>query len=54
MVNDEFVESGTIENVVLPLICFPSRYPNNEIKDWYSEMLEQDEITKEVFLELKK
>lgn len=27
MVDNKFVESGTVESVVLPLPYFPSRYP---------------------------
>lgn len=53
MKNDEFVDSGTIDDVVLPLPCFPSRYPDNEIESWYIEILKADNISKEVFLELK-
>lgn len=54
MINDEFIDSGTIDDVVLPLPCFPSKYPDNEIEGWYTEILEADQISKEVFFELKK
>lgn len=53
MIGDKFVEAGSIDDVVLPLVCFPSRYPDNEIKEWYTEILIEDGISKEVFLELK-
>lgn len=53
MIDGEFVDSGTINDVVLPLPCFPSKYPENEIQRWYTDMLAEDEISKEVFLELK-
>ncbi|KAI6174839.1 TRUD domain-containing protein [Aphelenchoides bicaudatus] len=53
MVNGEVVEKGLVEDVVLPLPYFPSKFPENEVKDWYMEILEQDGVSKEVFLELK-
>nr|XP_053639830.1 pseudouridylate synthase 7 homolog [Cherax quadricarinatus] len=42
---EEEAEVADIADVVLPLPGYNVEYPNNEIKDWYAEMLEADGLT---------
>ncbi|XP_071518346.1 pseudouridylate synthase 7 homolog [Panulirus ornatus] len=42
---EEEAEVADIFDVVLPLPGYNVEYPNNEIKEWYSELLEADGLT---------